>query len=157
MLAGFIGLIVNITNTVSNANWLVKLLMMLTVWFAPAIELLLLLLFLVLVDCFLDIYACLKDGKNKDGKSWYEIILPTIQKAIMYGVLAIVINAVQIHLLGTLVSIYPIIMSVPILAEVLSISSTIEKYTGISVQEKIKELFNGVFSTKGSSDKIEGS
>ncbi len=84
-------------NNFVTSSLVTKLLLFISAFFAPVWELYILLIFLVTVDYIMDL-AVWFFGKCKSCKHW-EITQPFIIKLIMYSILVIVVNAVQMHLI----------------------------------------------------------
>lgn len=137
-----------ITNFLTS-SFVTKILIFISTFFAPAKELYLLLLFLVLLDWVIDVGVWIFNKEIREKKHiWNDITKVSITKIIMYSVLMLSLNAVQIYLIKDLADFYKLIMAVPILAELLGITQTVESSTGISITDEIKGFFNRIFQKK---------
>lgn len=126
-----------------------KILVFISAFFAPAKELYLLLLFLVVLDWMVDVsFFIFKKDVRDTKKIWDDITKVSITKIIMYSILMLSLNSVQIYLIKDLADFYKIIMAVPILAELLGITQNVEKSTGISITAEIKNIFDKIFHKK---------
>lgn len=123
-----------------------KLLMFVSAFFAPVWELYILLIFLCSVDFIMDLGVWFV-SKCKDCKSW-AVTKPFVVKLIMYSILVIVVNAVQQHLIKQAFEIFKLVMAIPIIAELLGIVGTIERYTGVQIVDKIKTYLGNWISSK---------
>ncbi len=129
-----------------GSSILTKLLIFISAFFAPVWELYILLIFLCSIDYILDIIVFF-NGKCKDCKHWM-ITKPYIIKVILYSVLVIVVNAVQMHLIKEAFDFFKLIIAIPVVAETLGIITTIEKYTGIQILDKAKQYLGSWISSK---------
>lgn len=127
--------------TFLTSSFVTKVLIFISTFFAPAKELYILLIALVIFDWIIDIGVWVWSYKKRQEKTIWEVTKTSITKLIFYSILMLSVNAVQLYLIKDLSDMYKIIMSIPILAELLSITQTVEKHTGISVSETVKSIF----------------
>src|SRR5690554_3433294 len=131
----------NIASVFTKEGVLFQLIVLFMSWLSPALELMYLLYFLTVLDWILDVAGYFRTGREK-GDLWPKITQPVISKLIYYSVFAIALHATQAHLFKDSISLYKILMVVPISAELLSIAKTVEVNTGIKVVSRIVDIFD---------------
>jgi hypothetical protein len=127
-------------------------------WFSPAVELLLLLYGLTVLDWMLDVHMFIKN-KECRKELWPTVTRPTIEKLALYSAFALAVHATQLHLIKSGFDIYRILMITPIAAELLSITKSVEANTGIQLVTRVQDVINGFFSGlvgKAKEDEGEG-
>lgn len=139
-------LIKELFNNFVTSSIVTKLLLFISAFFAPVWELYILLIFLVTVDYIMDL-AVWFFGKCKECKHW-QITQPFIIKLIMYSILVIVVNAVQLHLIKEAFELFKLVMALPIGAELLGILANIEKHTGVAIVDKVRQYLGNWVSSK---------
>ena len=135
----------NFINFLTTSNWITKLVAVILLWITPALELLLLLLAVVALDYILDVWNIYKYSK---GDIRDEIWAQTKRfgvKLIYYTILSILLNGLQVHLIGADFDLYRWFMAVPILGESVGVIATIEKKTGIKLIDSFKDLVKNIF------------
>jgi len=132
-------------NNFITSSIVTKILIFVSAFFAPVWELYILLIFLVTVDYIVDLGVWFF---SKEKQKHWEITQPFIIKLIMYSILVIVVNAVQMHLIKEAFEIFKLIMAIPIGAELLGILSTIEKHTGVAIVDKVRQYLGNWISSK---------
>lgn len=132
-------------------NFIFNLLAALVVWISPALELIFLLYFLVVLDWMLDICNFMKSDAPK-VELWKSITKPMTEKLLLFSTLAVASFAVEVHLFKNAIPLYMVVMGVPISGELISITKTVEAHTGIKVVSKIQEIFNSFFGSKSKID-----
>lgn len=126
--------------------WGLKLSSIFLIWFAPANETLLLLIFFVIIDCITGIWVAVEKGVGFKSKG----LVPTIKKIILYFIYCIVCHSFQIHFLKDSFQIFQVLLAIPIIRELTSIVENIESLTGINVAKQFKDILSGLFSKLGS-------
>lgn len=124
-------------NTFLTSSLVSKLLLFISAFFAPVWELYILLVFLVIIDYLMDLGVWFFKHK-KEIKCW-AVTQPFVLKLIMYSILVITVNSVQMYLIKEAFDFFKLVIALPVIAELLGVISTIEKYTGIAIVEKVKE------------------
>ncbi len=76
-------------------------------------------------------------GDKKNTKVW-DVTKPFIVKLILYSILVITVNSVQMHLIKEAFELFKMVIAIPICAELLGIVATVERYTGVAIVEKLK-------------------
>ncbi len=56
----------------------------------------------------------------------------------MYSILVITVNSVQMHLIKEAFELFKMVIAIPIIAELLGIVATVERYTGVQIVDKLK-------------------
>lgn len=114
---------------------------LLVAWAAPMSELAFLLYGLVIADWILDVYVYFKSTKEKH-ELWKTVTRPMIEKLLLYSLFAITAHSLQVHFFKDMFSLYKWSMFIPISAEFLSITKTVEARTGIKIVTKLQELLD---------------
>lgn len=120
-----------------TSSFISKLLIFVSAFFAPVWELYILLIFLVIVDYLIDLGVWFFKHK-KEIKCW-TVTQPFVLKLIMYSILVITVNAVQLHLVKEAFQFFKLVIAIPIISSLLEIVATVERTTGIAIVEKVKE------------------
>jgi len=134
-----------VTNFLTS-SLVTKILLFISVFLAPVWELYILLMFLVCLDYLIDLGVWFLRHRQV-VKAW-EVTKPFVVKVIMYSVLVITVNAVQLHLVKEAFELFKMVMAIPIIAELLGIIGTVERYTGVALVEKVKEMLKGWVDSK---------
>lgn len=66
----------------------------------------------------------------------------------MYSILVITVNSVQMHLIKEAFDFFKLVIAIPIIAKLVGIIGTIEKYTGVAVVDKVKEYLGNWIAAK---------
>lgn len=132
-------------NNFITSSIITKLLIFVSAFFAPVWELYILLIFLVTVDYIVDLGVWFF---SKIKQKHWEITQPFIIKLIMYSIMVIVVNAVQLHLIKEAFEIFKLVIAIPIGAELLGILSTVEKHTGVAIVDKARQYLGNWISSK---------
>ncbi len=114
-----------------------KLIFFISAFFAPIYELYILLIFLVSIDYLMDLGVWFFKGDKLTTKVW-DVTKPFIIKLIMYSILVITVNSVQMHLIKEAFELFKMVIAIPIIAELLGIVATVERYTGVQIVDKLK-------------------
>jgi len=120
-----------------TSSFISKLFLFISAFFAPVWELYILLIFLVIIDYLIDLGIWFFKSK-KDVKCW-NVTQPFVLKIILYSILVITVNSVQMHLIKEAFDFFKLVITIPIIAELLGIVGTVEKYTGVAIVDKVKE------------------
>ena len=154
-------IIANMFSGLAEGNWLVKILIIILMWINPALELLLLLFGIVAIDYILDcvnIYRRSSPNEPIKHLIWEES-KTFVLKIVMYSVLAVVMNGLQLHLFKDVFSVYRWFMAVPIIGESLGVIRTIEGILKIKLVDGFLSLIKTTFKKEGVDpefiDKIE--
>lgn len=129
-----------------TSSFVSKLLIFISAFFAPVWELYILLIFLVIIDYLIDLGIWFFKSK-KEIKCW-KVTQPFVLKIILYSILVITVNSVQMHLIKEAFDFFKLVIAIPIIAELLGIISTIEKYTGVAIVDKVKEYLGDWIGAK---------
>lgn len=86
-------------------------------------------------------------GDKLTTKVW-DVTKPFIIKLIMYSVLVITVNSVQMHLIKEAFELFKMVIAIPIIAELLGIVATVERYTGVQIVDKLKGYLSNWISSK---------
>lgn len=147
MIMGVIKIIKEVLNSFLTSSFISKLILFISAFFAPVYELYILLIFLVSVDYLMDLAVWFFHGDKQTTKSW-DVTKPFIIKLIMYSVLVISVNSVQIHLIKEAFELFKMVLSIPICAELLGIVATVERYTGVKIVDKLKRYLGNWVKSK---------
>lgn len=134
---GILKIIKEILNSFLTSSLISKLILFISAFFAPIYELYILLIFLVSVDYLMDLGVWFFKGDKQTSKVW-DVTKPFIIKLIMYSILVITVNSVQMHLIKEAFELFKMVIAIPIIAELLGIVATVERYTGVRIVDKLK-------------------
>lgn len=123
-----------------------KIMMFLSAFFAPLMKLYLLLLFLTIVDYLIDIVVWYVNERKHSKHT--TVTLPFVLKIIMYSLLVIVVHAVQVFLIEDIFDFFKLVVAIPIIAELLGIVASVERYTGVQIVDKVKNYLGKWISDK---------
>lgn len=126
-----------VINSFFTSSIISKLIFFISAFFAPIYELYILLIFLVSIDYLMDLAVWFFKGDKLITKVW-DVTKPFIVKLIMYSVLVITVNSVQMHLIKEAFELFKMVIAIPIIAELLGIVATVERYTGVQIVDKLK-------------------
>lgn len=126
-----------VINSFFTSSIISKLIFFISAFFAPIYELYILLIFLVSIDYLMDLGVWFFKGDKLTTKVW-DVTKPFIIKLIMYSILVITVNSVQMHLIKEAFELFKMVIAIPIIAELLGIVATVERYTGVQIVDKLK-------------------
>lgn len=136
-----------VINSFFTSSIISKLIFFISAFFAPIYELYILLIFLVSVDYLMDLGVWFFKGDKQNTKVW-DVTKPFIVKLIMYSILVITVNSVQMHLIKEAFELFKMVIAIPIIAELLGIVATVERYTGVKIVDKLKRYLGNWTSPK---------
>jgi phage-related holin len=122
--------------------WFLKLVTMFFIWFQPAKESALLLIFLIIVDGLTDIWVKLE---AKEKFSLKALLVKQIKDLSAFLIYILSIYYFQVAYLKQTFMIFNILAGIPIIACLVGIIENVEKITGISVASKAKAVIMNVF------------
>lgn len=129
-----------------SSSFISKLLIFVSTFFAPVWELYILLIFLVIIDYLIDLGVWF--FKEKRNIKCWNVTQPFVLKLIMYSILVITVNAVQLHLIKEAFELFKLVIAIPIIAELLGIVSSVERTTGVAIVDKLKSYLGNWISFK---------
>jgi len=141
----------NIAAVFQKESFWSNLIALFIAWITPAAELAFLLYGLVTVDWLMDTYLYLKANKSK-SELWPTVTRVCVEKLVWYSALAFTAHALQMHFFKDSFPIYKYTMFIPISAEFISITKTVEAQTGVKLVTRIQELIDGWFPNKPKND-----
>lgn len=136
-----------VINSFFTSSIISKLIFFISAFFAPIYELYILLIFLVSIDYLMDLGVWFFAGDKRNTKVW-DVTKPFIVKLIMYSLLVITVNSVQLHLIKEAFELFKMVIAIPIIAELLGIVATVERYTGVQIVDKLKGYLGNWISSK---------
>jgi|SRR5690625_1683131 len=136
----------NMLAFINESHWLFKLVLSILLWFSPALELLFLLVGLISVEYLFGVIRVVKESSMYKLKPllWAQTKM-FCTKLMFYSVMALVVNAVQIHLIKESVELYRLVMAIPVLGETFTILTEVERKTGMKVMTSVKRILKNVF------------
>lgn len=129
-----------------TAPLVTKLCLFISAFLAPVWKLYILLLFLTCIDFLIDITVWYFQ-KSKESKPWV-VTMPFVIKIIMYSLLVITVHAVQVFLIENVFDFFKLVLAIPIISELLSILASIERYTGVALVDRVKEMISNWITNK---------
>lgn len=129
-------------NFFSLKMWFLKLMGLFLVWFEPAKDSALLLIFLIIVDGITDIWVKLEAKEKINVKAY---LIKQIKDLTAFMIYILSIHYFQVSYLKETFIIFNILAGIPIIAVLVGVIENVEKLTGISVATKAKALLNSLF------------
>lgn len=129
-------------NFFSLKMWFLKLMGLFLVWFEPAKDSALLLIFLIIVDGITDIWVKLEAKEKINVKAY---LIKQIKDLTAFMIYILSIHYFQVSYLKETFVIFNILAGIPIIAVLVGVIENVEKLTGISVATKAKALLNSLF------------
>lgn len=139
-------------NFFSFKSWFLKLMGLFLIWFEPAKDSALLLIFLIIVDGITDIWVKIEAKEKINVKNY---LIKQIKDLTAFMIYILSIHYFQVSYLKETFVIFNILAGIPIIAVLVGVIENVEKLTGISVATKAKALLNSLFesiSKKGLKD-----
>lgn len=140
------------TNFFSFKSWFLKLIGLFFVWFEPAKDSALLLIFLIIVDGITDIWAKIEAKQKINFKDY---LIKQIKDLTAFMIYILSIHYFQVSYLKETFVIFNVLAGIPIIACLVGIIENVENITGISVATKAKKILNSLLesiSKKGLKD-----
>jgi len=135
--------------------WLIKLIGLFVLWFEPARDSALLLIFLIIVDAVTDVWVKLEAKEQINIKDYLIKLIKDLTAFLIY---ILSIHYFQVSYLKETFAIFNVLAGIPIIACLVGIIENVEKITGISVATKAKNILTQLFdliSTKALPKKDE--
>lgn len=127
--------------------WFLKLLGLFLIWFEPAKEGALILIFLIVVDAILDVWVKIE---SKQKISLKAILMKEIKDITVMLMYVLVIHYFQVAFLKETFAVFKLMLAIPVFALVSGIATSAEKLTGIPIMAKVNELLSSIFNAMSS-------
>lgn len=122
--------------------WLLQLIGLFIIWFEPARELAIMLVVFVLVDAVLDIWVAVDKQEKMNFKAF---LTKKIKDITLFLIYILVIHYFQTSYLKEDLTIFKLMVGIPLVALFSGIVENIEHLTGIKVATQTKEVLTNVF------------
>lgn len=122
--------------------WFLKLVGLFLIWFEPAKDSALLLVFLIIVDGITDVWVKLEAKEKFNFKAY---LIKQIKDLTAFMIYILSIHYFQVSYLKETFVIFNILAGIPIIAVLVGVIENVEKLTGISVATKAKKILNSLF------------
>lgn len=129
-------------NLFSLKMWFLKLIGLFLIWFEPAKDSALLLVFLIIVDGITDVWVKVEAKEKINIKSF---LMKQIKDLTAFMIYILSIHYFQVSYLKETFIIFNVLAGIPIIACLVGIIENVEKLTGISVATKAKKVLNSLF------------
>lgn len=123
--------------------WVLKLIAIFIIFFEPAKESALLLLFLIVVDAITTVWIKIRNAEKINVKSFLKKCMQDITLFFLY---ILTIHYFQIAYLKETFTAFKLLAGIPIIALLSQIIVNIESLTGIKIATKAKEILNNIFN-----------
>lgn len=124
--------------------WFLKLLTLFLVFFEPAKESALLLLFLIVVDAITSIWIKLKVNEKINVKGF---CIKLMQDITLFFIYILTIHYFQVSYLKETFTAFKLLAGIPIIALLSQIIVNVEVLTGIQIATKAKSMLNDMFNS----------
>ncbi|SDJ96538.1 hypothetical protein SAMN04487898_105169 [Pedobacter sp. ok626] len=123
--------------------WFFKLLTLFLVFFEPAKESALLLLFLIVVDAATGIWIKIKSSEKINVKSF---LMKVMQDVTLFFIYILTIHYFQVSYLKETFTAFKLLAGIPIIALLSQIIVNVESLTGVQIATKAKNMLNDIFN-----------
>jgi len=127
---------------ISFKFWVLKLITLFVLWFEPARDSALLLIFLIIVDAVTDVWVKLEANEKINIKDYLIKLIKDLTAFLIY---ILSIHYFQVSYLKETFAIFNVMAGIPIIACLVGIIENVEKLTGISVATKAKAILTQLF------------
>lgn len=124
--------------------WFLKLLTLFFIFFEPAKESALLLLFLIVVDALTHIWIQINSKQKINVKRF---CIKLMQDITLFFIYILTIHYFQVSYLKETFTVFRLLAGIPIIALLSQIIVNIETLTGIKIASKAKNILNDLFSS----------
>lgn len=129
---------------ISLKYWFLKLVGLFVLWFEPAKDSALLLIFLIIVDGVTSIWVKLE---AKEKINFKQFLIRQIKDLTAFMIYILSIHYFQVSYLKETFTIFNVLAGIPIIACLVGIIENVEKITHISVATKAKALLTSLFDS----------
>ena len=127
---------------ISFKFWVLKLITLFVLWFEPARDSALLLIFLIIVDAVTDVWVKIEAREKINIKDYLIKLIKDLTAFLIY---ILSIHYFQVSYLKETFAIFNVMAGIPIIACLVGIIENVEKLTGISVATKAKAILTQLF------------